>query len=55
MIANEDYSGLIVRTELGSQTGDEIHQTADGRWWSKWDGTIRTGEELRRVWRPSVS
>ncbi len=48
MVGNNNPD-IIVRTKLGNQTGDELHQTADGLWWKEWDGTIRTGQELRKL------
>ncbi len=41
----------IVNTRLGPNTGDEEHQTCDGNWWQKWDGTVRTGQEVRTLHR----
>lgn len=55
MVYNEDYSDVIVRTELGPGTGDELYQTADGQWWHDWDGKIRTGQEVRKLRRPQLS
>lgn len=47
MVGNGNTSLKIVRTELGEKTGEEHYQTEDGRWWEKWDGVDRTGEEVR--------
>ena len=47
----QDYSSVIVRTELGAGTGDERWQTADGRWWEPWDGTIQTGKDVKELRR----
>lgn len=55
MVYVGDYSDVIVRTKLGRGTGDEHYQTADGRWWDKWDGTERTGQEVRRLRRPKIN
>jgi hypothetical protein len=37
----------IIREEEGKGTGDRLYQTEDGRWWEKWDGKDRTGQEVR--------
>jgi len=53
MTTNEDFpSDVIVRTILGPRTGDEEHQTADGRWWRNWDGQDRTGQEVKALYKP---
>ncbi len=53
MVSNEiDITNIIVRTEYGPGTGDEKVQTTDGRWWVKWDGIDRTGQELKELHRP---
>ena len=47
-MVNNGYNSLkIVRTELGEGTDEQHYQTEDGRWWEKWDGHDRTGEETR--------
>ena len=55
MVNNERfYIGQepVIRTRLGRGTGDEFHQTADGRWWEKWRGQpIGTGEEIKPLRR----
>ena len=50
MVGNgyEDNRLLIIREKAGVGTGDRLWQTADGRWWKNWDGTVKTGEEVRR-------
>lgn len=52
MVNDEDYSDVIVRTELTGRTGEERWQTADGRWWRKWDGIVRTGQEVKELRKP---
>ena len=37
---------IVVRKVLGIGTGDVLLQTTDGRWWRKWKGNIRTGEDV---------
>lgn len=39
----------IVREKSGSGTGDIDYQTADGRWWQKWDGTVKTGQQVDHI------
>lgn len=51
MVNDNDNSGLIVKTRFGPYTGDESYQTIDGCWWSKWDGVVRTGQELRELYK----
>ncbi len=42
---------IIVRTEMGSGTGDVRYQTNDGNWWKRWDGgEVGTGEEIRELY-----
>ena len=53
MAGNEDYSDVIIRTRWGAGTGDELHQTVDGRWWKEWRGeNIRTGQEVKMLRKP---
>lgn len=49
MVGNVNIPDKVVRIELGEGTGDEYCQTADGKWWEKWDGVTRTGQELRLI------
>ncbi len=37
----------IIREKMGRGTGDRLLQTEDGRWWERWDGVVKTGEEIR--------
>ena len=44
---------IIIREELGKQTGDVRSQTADGRWWVTYNGqVVGTGDEVKTLWRP---
>ena len=49
MVNDTDGYDQVIKTKLGSGTGKEYYKTADGRWWEKWDGEIRTGQELRNL------
>ena len=46
----EKYRSIVVKTEFGFYTNDKKYQTADGRWWKDWDGQVRTGQELRKLY-----
>jgi hypothetical protein len=37
----------IIREIAGRGTGDRLLQTEDSRWWERWDGIVKTGEEVR--------
>jgi len=52
MAANNYYNHpriCIVNTRMGPSTADVEYQTVDGRWWKKWDGIVKTGQEVRQL------
>ena len=47
-----NVNNSIIRQEYGPGTGDERFQTADGKWWVKYEGQeIGTGDEVRQLYR----
>ena len=50
-MVNDNPSGeKIIKTKDGKGTGDRVYQTAGGRWWIKWDGKTRTGQDIKRLY-----
>lgn len=47
MVGNGDTRLKIVREKAGRYTGDRYLQTEGGRWWKRWDGYVKTGEEVK--------
>lgn len=47
---NNYCRNIVVRTVFGSFTDEKRYQTADGRWWEDWDGQVRTGQEVRKLY-----
>jgi len=47
---NPNTDSVVIMTRSGPGTGDKVYQTSDGRWWKRWDGKVKTGQEVRKLY-----
>lgn len=47
MVCEEPDKFLVINRRCGKNTGETEYQTKDGRWWKLYDGTTKTGKDVR--------